>query len=169
MNANDARPINPFPPHRRGLHAVRAEPYIYKDRWLEAPFGARWRELKARLRGEYANGDTLMAWEPQTITIPTGDDRENPDRQTSTRDVEALVNGPFAVHRTVHWLWGGWTVTHVPTGTAMFQCARSQAAAKRFVKTVSSLADWDSMTVDNARSLGSDVKKAIRDAMEAAS
>lgn len=169
MNANDARPINPFPPHRRGLHAVRAVPYLYKDRWPEEPFGDRWRELKARTRGEYGEEETLMQWMPQTITIPLGTDRENPDRQTGTQDVEALVSGPFAVHETVHWLWGGWTVTHVPTGAAMFQCARSRAAAKRFARTVAPLADWDSMTTDDARALSDDVKHTIRDAMEAAS
>lgn len=44
------RPINPFPPHRRGLWRVRAVPYPYKERWPEAPFGDRWRRLKARIR-----------------------------------------------------------------------------------------------------------------------
>jgi hypothetical protein len=43
--------INAFPPHRRGLWRVKAEPYLWKDRWLEAPFGDRWRRIKARQRG----------------------------------------------------------------------------------------------------------------------
>jgi hypothetical protein len=42
--------INPFPEHRRGLWRVRAVPYLRKERWPEAPFGDRWRALKARLR-----------------------------------------------------------------------------------------------------------------------
>lgn len=42
--------VNAFPPRRRGLWSVRAVPYLYKDRWPEAPFGDRWRALKARLR-----------------------------------------------------------------------------------------------------------------------
>ena len=50
------RLLNPFPPHRRGLWRMRAVPYLYKDRWPEAPFGDRWRALKARLRALPATG-----------------------------------------------------------------------------------------------------------------
>lgn len=42
--------VNPFPRQWVGLKRVRAVPYIYKDRWAEAPFGDRWRALKARLQ-----------------------------------------------------------------------------------------------------------------------
>ena len=44
------RRTNPFPARRRGLWRVRALPYLSKDRWPEAPFGDRWRAVKARLR-----------------------------------------------------------------------------------------------------------------------
>lgn len=42
--------LNPFPAHRIGLWRVRVVPCLRKDRWEEAPFGDRWRALKARLR-----------------------------------------------------------------------------------------------------------------------
>lgn len=42
--------INAFPPARVGLWRVKAAPCLRKDRWPEAPFGDRWRALKARLR-----------------------------------------------------------------------------------------------------------------------
>ena len=44
------RPINPFPPHRRGLWRFRAVPYLVKERWPCDDFGDRWRRIKARLR-----------------------------------------------------------------------------------------------------------------------
>lgn len=50
------RKINPLPPHRIGLWRVRVVPYPYKDRWPEAPFGDRWRALKAKLRASHATG-----------------------------------------------------------------------------------------------------------------
>ena len=49
MSAN-TRPINPFPPRWVGLWRVKAVPYYFKDTWREAPFGNRWRALKAKLR-----------------------------------------------------------------------------------------------------------------------
>lgn len=45
------QPTNPFPPRWIGLWRVKNEPYYYKERWPEAPFGDRWRQLKARIRG----------------------------------------------------------------------------------------------------------------------
>jgi len=42
--------LNPFPPHRVGLWRLRAVPYLLKDRWETAPFGDRWRDIKARNR-----------------------------------------------------------------------------------------------------------------------
>jgi hypothetical protein len=42
--------VNPLPPHRVGLWRVRVTPYPYKDRWSEAPFGDRWRRIKAGAR-----------------------------------------------------------------------------------------------------------------------
>jgi hypothetical protein len=48
--------INAFPPHRRGLWLVKAVPYLRKERWPEAPFGDRWRAVKARVRGASVAG-----------------------------------------------------------------------------------------------------------------
>jgi hypothetical protein len=42
--------LNPLPPHRLGLWRVRSAPYLIKDRWPSAPFGDRWRALKAKHR-----------------------------------------------------------------------------------------------------------------------
>lgn len=41
--------INPFPPQGRGLWRAKRYPYPLKACWAEAPFGDRWRALKARL------------------------------------------------------------------------------------------------------------------------
>lgn len=42
--------INPFPPMGRGLWRVKREPYPMKEMWTGAPFGDRWRAIKARWR-----------------------------------------------------------------------------------------------------------------------
>lgn len=50
MMTDQKQRINSFPPHRTGLWRLRAVPYLRKDCWPEAPFGNRWRAIKAKLR-----------------------------------------------------------------------------------------------------------------------
>lgn len=56
--SNATRPVNPFPPHRVGLWSVRAVPYLFKERWAEAPFGDRWRAIKAKQRAKIGKAAT---------------------------------------------------------------------------------------------------------------
>lgn len=50
--ADAARPINPFPPKWIGLWRVKNSPYYFKECWREAPFGDRWRAIKAKQRAK---------------------------------------------------------------------------------------------------------------------
>lgn len=61
--------------------------------------------------------------------------------------VEAQVFGGLAVHRTAHMPWtrARWSVTHVPTGRHV-STANTERLARRFVRTVAPLVDWETRT-----------------------
>jgi hypothetical protein len=76
-------------------------------------------------------------WLPQQITVPC--------MHGVSLTTDALVNGSFAVHQTRYRdgsLSPEWTVTHLPSGKAVTQEARSEAAARQIVADLLPLADW---------------------------
>lgn len=78
-----------------------------------------------------------MRFTPQTIQMKT---------VSGFKSEEAIVCGPFAIHRTRYPDWtlarAAWTVTHIPSGYCFFQDATSQRRARQFCKTVFGLFDW---------------------------
>lgn len=158
--------INAFPERRRGLWRVKTAPYLRKERWPDADFGDRWRDLKARLRGDGRDqyGDV---WQRQTVTIATcfpiiDEGSGEWAVKTGSRDVEAIVCGPFAINADPYYP-DDVIVTHVPTGTSLFWTTSIQRA-KRFCHSVRDLCDWATMTIETAQEVPAEIKAAIREA-----
>lgn len=158
--------INAFPEQRRGLWRVKTAPYLRKERWPDADFGDRWRDLKARLRGD-GRDQYDDVWQRQTVTIatcfPVIDESSGEWAvKTGARDVDAIVCGPFAINADPFYPTDV-IVTHVPTGTSLF-CTTSIQRAKRFCNGVRDLCDWATLTLESAQDVPAEIKAAIREA-----
>lgn len=104
-----------------------------------------------------------MKFTPKTIQMRTTD---------GFRDEEAIVSGPFAIHRTRWTDWtptdDAWTVTHVPSGYCFFQDALSELHARQFCNEVESLFDWAAENPDLASKTGTSEYARLRQARDKA-
>ena len=88
-----------------------------------------------------ARGAGMRRWLQRTIALTCA---ETP---TEMVDVKAWVFGALALHRTMRmpWVHARWCVTHVPTGRHI-SSANTERLARRFVREVAPLLDWETAT-----------------------
>jgi hypothetical protein len=90
-----------------------------------------------------------QTWTAERITIPVGDEERKDGhlivtRQTGTENVDAIVSGLFAIHKSVDGRFG-YVVTHRPSGYGIASGIATLGKAKAFcrdVEAIESYEDW---------------------------
>lgn len=80
-----------------------------------------------------------VRWQRQPVALALSDNQR--------LEVEAAVAAGLAVHRTMRMPWtrARWSITHVSTGLHV-STANSERLARRFVRQVAGLVDWQQRT-----------------------
>lgn len=102
-------------------------------------------------------------WERKSVEIAIHTYVGTERTEVTTKTVEALVCGPFAIHDSVSPYWLKYTLTHIPTGLSMIS-ALTKKRAKEFHREIRDLCDWGAMTQADALALPLEVRQLIRDA-----
>lgn len=75
-----------------------------------------------------------------TFSMPLGDRRTGEELQR--KEATGIAAGPFAVHRTPHYIGRAWTVTHVATGCVVQGCLPTKRRALWLAKKLSEFDVW---------------------------